>query len=110
MDEEVSPVDVTSNAELVGITFHTPSALHAYDLAAQIRKRGVCVALGGPHVTLVPDEAQDHADVISSGEAELNWPQILKDFVTGRTRNAIARTRHRRWTQRRRRERPVPPA
>ena len=83
IDEEVSSVDVTSNADLVGITFHTPSALHAYDLAAQFRKRGVCVALGGPHVTLVPDEAQDHADVIFVGEAESNWPQFLKDFVTG---------------------------
>ena len=31
IDEEASPVDVTSNADLVGITFHTPSALHAYD-------------------------------------------------------------------------------
>ncbi len=83
IDEEVSSVDVTSKADLVGITFHTPSALHAYDLAAQFRWRGVCVALGGPHVTLVPDEAQDHADVIFVGEAELNWPQFLKDFVTG---------------------------
>jgi radical SAM superfamily enzyme YgiQ (UPF0313 family) len=31
----------------------------------------------------VPDEAQDHADVIFVGEAESNWPQFLKDFVTG---------------------------
>ena len=83
IDEDVSPVDVTSVADLVGITFHTPSALHAYDLAAQFRNRGVCVVLGGPHVTLVPDEAQDHADVIFVGEAELNWPQFLKDFSAG---------------------------
>ena len=83
IDEEVSPVDMTSVADLVGITFHTPSALHAYDLAAQFRNRGVCVVLGGPHVTLVPDEAQDHADVIFVGEAELNWPQFLKDFSAG---------------------------
>lgn len=83
IDEDVSPVDVTSVADLVGITFHTPSALHAYDLAAQFRNRGVCVVLGGPHVTLVPDEAQHHADVIFVGEAELNWPQFLKDFAAG---------------------------
>jgi radical SAM superfamily enzyme YgiQ (UPF0313 family) len=83
IDEQASPVDVTSDVDLVGVTFHTPSALHAYDLAAQFRNRGVCVALGGPHVTLVPDEAQDHADVIFVGEAELNWPQFLKDFAAG---------------------------
>jgi len=83
IDEEVSQVEITSVADLVGITFHTPSALHAYDLAAQFRNRGVCVVLGGPHVTLMPDEAQDHADVIFVGEAELNWPQFLKDFAAG---------------------------
>jgi radical SAM superfamily enzyme YgiQ (UPF0313 family) len=83
VDEEVSSVDVTSNVDLVGITFHTPSAVHAYDLAAQFRQRGVCVALGGPHVTLAPDEAQAHADVIFVGEAERSWPQFLNDFATG---------------------------
>jgi hypothetical protein len=30
IDEEASAVDVTSNADLVGLAFHTPSALHAY--------------------------------------------------------------------------------
>jgi radical SAM superfamily enzyme YgiQ (UPF0313 family) len=84
IDEEVSPVDLTIAVDLVGITFHTPSAFHAYDLAAQFRKRGIPVALGGPHVTLMPDEAQAHADVIFVGEAESHWPQFLKDFEIGR--------------------------
>ena len=84
IDEEVSPVDVTQVVDLVGITFHTPSAFHAYDLAAQFRRRGIAVALGGPHVTLLPDEAQAHADVIFVGEAESYWPQFLKDFKIGR--------------------------
>ena len=84
IDEEVSPVDPTIAADLVGITFHTPSAFHAYDLAAQFRKRGIPVALGGPHVTLIPDEAQAHADVILLEEAESHWPEFLKDFEIGR--------------------------
>jgi radical SAM superfamily enzyme YgiQ (UPF0313 family) len=84
IDEDVSTVDTTIAADLVGITFHTPSAHHAYDLAAQFRRRGVPVVLGGPHVTLVPDEAQDHADVIFVGEAEILWEQFLKDFRIGR--------------------------
>src|SRR3974377_1332722 len=84
IDEEVSPVDQTMAADLVGITFHTPSAFHAYDLAAQFCRRGIPVALGGPHVTLVPDEAQVHADVIFVGEAESHWAQFLKDFEIGR--------------------------
>jgi radical SAM superfamily enzyme YgiQ (UPF0313 family) len=84
IDEEVSPADLTMAVDLVGITFHTPSAIHAYDLAAQFRKRGIFVALGGPHVTLMPDEAQAHADAIFVGEAELHWPQFLKDLEAGK--------------------------
>jgi radical SAM superfamily enzyme YgiQ (UPF0313 family) len=67
IDEEVSPTDLTMAVDLVGITFHTPSAFHAYDLSAQFRKQGIPVVLGGPHVTLMPDEAQAHADVIFVG-------------------------------------------
>jgi radical SAM superfamily enzyme YgiQ (UPF0313 family) len=84
VDEAVSPVDVMQQADLVGITFHTPSAFHAYDLAAQFRARGIPVVLGGPHVTLLPDEAQSRANVIFVGEAELTWPQFLKNFESGR--------------------------
>ena len=84
IDEDVSPVNPAAVADLVGITFHTPSARHAYDMAAQFRSRGVPVVLGGPHVTLMPDEAQDHADVIFIGEAENLWQQFLEDFKMGR--------------------------
>ena len=82
------PVDATIAADLVGITSHTPSAHHAYGLAAQFRGRGVPVVLGGPHVTLMPDEAQDHADVIFVGEAEILWEQFLKEFANGRARGS----------------------
>ncbi|MBL8055185.1 MAG: B12-binding domain-containing radical SAM protein, partial [Anaerolineales bacterium] len=71
-------------ADLVAITFHTPSAGHVYELAAGFRRRGVPVALGGPHVTLLPDEAQQHADVIFVGEAETEWPRFLREFEAGR--------------------------
>ena len=83
VDETITPVDVTLQVDLVAITFHTPSAVHVYELAGQFRLRGIPVALGGPHVTLLPDEAQVHADVVFVGEAELNWSRFLKDFETG---------------------------
>jgi radical SAM superfamily enzyme YgiQ (UPF0313 family) len=84
VDEAVSPVDVNMPVDLVGITFHTPSAMHVYELADRFRGRGIPVALGGPHVTLLPDEAQGHADAIFVGEAEETWPQFLQDFEQGR--------------------------
>ncbi len=82
IDEAITPVDVTLQVDLVAITFHTPSAPQVYELADQFRRRGIPVVLGGPHVALLPDEAQLHADVIFVGEAELTWPQFLKEFET----------------------------
>lgn len=83
IDEAVTPVDAALQVDLVGITFHTPSAFHVYALAAQFRRRGIPVVLGGPHVTLMPAEAQAYADVIFVGEAELHWPHFLRDFEQG---------------------------
>lgn len=82
-DEEAENIDWKLNPQVVGITFHTPSAYHAYDIAKHFRSRGVCVALGGPHASLVPDEALQHADVIFVGEAEGLWEKFLNDFRSG---------------------------
>ena len=83
VDEEAEDIDWTAQPDVVGITFHTPSAYHAYGLAAQFRSRGAFVVMGGPHVTLLPKEAGQHADVIFVGEAEGLWEEFLNDFVTG---------------------------
>ena len=86
VDEAVETVDLESPVDLVAITFHTPSAPYAYQLASRFRRRGVTTALGGPHVTLQPDEAQAHADVIFIGEAEQTWPRFLAEFESGNHR------------------------
>ncbi len=83
IDEEAEPIDCSIAVDVVAITFHTPSAYHAYDLAMRFRSRGICVAMGGPHVTLIPEEASRYADVIFVGEAEGLWERFLNDFVAG---------------------------
>lgn len=83
VDEVAENIDWTDHPDVVGITFHTPSAHHAYDLAARFRARGACVVLGGPHVTLLPEESGQHADVIFVGEAEGLWEEFLNGFGTG---------------------------
>jgi radical SAM superfamily enzyme YgiQ (UPF0313 family) len=91
VDEDAEAIDWAEQPDVVGITFHTPSAYHAYDLAARFRSRGTCVAMGGPHVTLLPDEAGRHADVIFVGEAEDLWEEFLNGFVTGTYRRVYQR-------------------
>jgi len=83
IDEVAEGIDWNIEADLVGITLHTPSAYHAYDIATRFRSRGTCVVMGGPHVTLVPEEASQYADVIFIGEAEGLWEEFLKSFEIG---------------------------
>ena len=93
VDEEAEPIDWTAHADIVAITFHTPSAYHAYSIAARFRSRDICVALGGPHVTLMPEEAAGHADVVFVGEAEGLWEDFLRDFQNGSHRGVYRQTR-----------------
>ena len=83
VDEEAEDIYWNFDADVVGITFHTPSAFHAYDIAARFRSRGICVVMGGPHVTLLPEEAGRYADAIFVGEAEGLWEEFLNGFEAG---------------------------
>lgn len=84
VDEGIADVDPSTPYDLVGISAITGSSGRAYELAADYRKRGVPVVLGGVHPTLLPDEAQRHADSVVVGFAEETWPELLRDFVAGR--------------------------
>lgn len=85
LDEGIQDVDPdTINADLVGMTVITGTATRAYELAARFRQRDIPVVLGGPHVTLMPDDAQPHADAIVVGYAEEEWPRLLRDFAADR--------------------------
>lgn len=83
LDEGIQDVDLRIDVDLVGMTVITGTALRAYELAAQFRNRKIPVVLGGPHVTLIPEDAQPHADAIVVGYAEEAWPQLLRDFSQG---------------------------
>ena len=83
IDEGIDEVPADLEADLIGMTVFTGTAARTYELAAQFRRRGIPVVLGGPHVTLVPDDAQPHADGIVVGYAEQTWPQLLRDFAQG---------------------------
>ena len=90
LDEGTGDVPLDLDADLVGMTVITGSSLRAYELAAHYRRRGIKVVLGGPHVTLMPDEAQQHADAICTGYAEQSWPALLRDFARGALRPRYA--------------------
>ena len=85
-DEGIQDLPEIPDADIVGMTVITGTAKRAYELSDQYRSHGITVVLGGPHVTLVPDEARNHADAIVVGYAEDTWPQLLRDFANGTLR------------------------
>ncbi|MGI9391162.1 MAG: B12-binding domain-containing radical SAM protein [Boseongicola sp.] len=69
--------------DLVGISSFTARIEATYRLASRYRAMGVPVVLGGLHVSMMPDEAQAHADAIVVDGAEGAWPQLIADFRAG---------------------------
>lgn len=88
IDEGIMSIPDALDADLVGMTVITGSAKRAYALAARFRAEGKTVVLGGPHVSLMPQEAAEHADAICVGYAEDSWPQLLRDHSRGELKPA----------------------
>ena len=82
-DEHVEPLDLDDSPDVVVIQVYITSARRAYALADHYRQRGSYVAMGGLHVTSLPDEAAAHADTIFLGPGEDTWPAFLDDYRRG---------------------------
>ncbi|MBL0170917.1 MAG: B12-binding domain-containing radical SAM protein [Gemmatimonadaceae bacterium] len=83
-DDRMEAIPYDEPTDLVGITVETWTARRSYQIAAEYRKRGVQVILGGMHPTLVPDEAQAYADSVFTGDAEQGWTDVVADAKAGR--------------------------
>jgi len=82
-DEHVEKLDLNDEPDLVIIQVYITNAYRAYQIADHYRARGSYVALGGLHVTSLPDEAAPHADTIFIGPGEHTFPQFLRDLTSG---------------------------
>jgi radical SAM superfamily enzyme YgiQ (UPF0313 family) len=82
-DEHVEKLELDDEPDLVVIQVYITNAYRAYELADHYRARGAYVALGGLHVTSLPEEAAPHADTIFLGPGEHTFPQFIKDFTAG---------------------------
>ncbi|HEX4566686.1 MAG TPA: radical SAM protein, partial [Vicinamibacterales bacterium] len=80
VDEHVERLSLDDTPDLVVIQVYITNAYRAYAIADAYRARGICVVLGGLHVTSLPEEAARHADAIFLGPGEDTFPAFLKDF------------------------------
>ncbi|MEG3145425.1 radical SAM protein [Sphingomonas sp. RT2P30] len=83
VDDHVELLRTDDAPDLVVIQVYITNAYRAYALADRYRAKGCFVALGGLHVTALPEEAARHADAIFIGPGEQTFPRFLDDFRSG---------------------------
>lgn len=83
VDDHVETLDLQDTPDLVVIQVYITNAYRAYAIADHYRAQGCHVALGGLHVTSLPDEAAAHADTIFIGPGEQTFPLFLADLRAG---------------------------
>lgn len=83
-DEHVEELDLDDEPDLVIIQVYITNAFRAYRIADHYRAKGAYVALGGLHVTSLPEEALPHGDSIFLGPGEETFPRFLEDYRAGR--------------------------
>ena len=84
VDQHVERLYTDDEPDLVCIQVYVTNAYRAYKIADDYRSRGVYVAMGGLHVTALPDEAARHADTILLGPGEEAFPRFVDDLRRGR--------------------------
>jgi radical SAM superfamily enzyme YgiQ (UPF0313 family) len=95
-DQHIEKLSIDDFPDLVIIQVYITNAKRAYAIAKQYRERGIFVALGGLHVSSLPEEAEEFADTIFIGPAEQTFLEFLTDFknknVKKRYYSTIGRT------------------
>jgi radical SAM superfamily enzyme YgiQ (UPF0313 family) len=91
-DQHVEHLELQDSPDLVLIQVYITNAKRAYAIAKQYRDRGIFVALGGLHVTALPEEAEMYADSIFMGPAEQIFPEFLSDFKLKRSKRRYIST------------------
>ncbi len=85
IDENVEPINFErcAQADIVGVTGMSVQRHRMKEILAELKKRGVFTAVGGPLVTVLEDYFDGLADVVFIGEAETTWPQFLNEWKQG---------------------------
>jgi radical SAM superfamily enzyme YgiQ (UPF0313 family) len=83
VDENVEPIPLEPQADLIGICGMGVQYQRQSELLRYYRGRGYFVVAGGSYASLCPEKYTDLADAIIAGEAEHIWPQFCRDFEAG---------------------------
>lgn len=87
IDEAITRFDprMVGARDIVCISVLTNNCCEAYRVAAQAKQSNATVIMGGPHATLLPDEALRHgADAVVRGDGDIALGQVLEDALMNR--------------------------
>jgi radical SAM superfamily enzyme YgiQ (UPF0313 family) len=82
-DEHITPVDMNTQADFIGLTGKSSQMNRMLELAKQFRERGKVVLIGGPYASLVPEQARPYCDILVRGEMEEIAPKLFDDLRAG---------------------------
>ena len=86
-DEPLETVVRRGGYEMLGITAATPLIKDAWNMAKEGKRLGMITVLGGPHLTLMPEESvgpeHPEVDYVVKGEAEESIIELV-DAIEGR--------------------------
>lgn len=92
VDENVQPIPITPDADIIGICGMGVQFSRQKELMAYYRKQGHYVVAGGSYASLCPEEYESLADTIVAGEAEYIWKEFCRDFEMMRPRKLYHET------------------
>ena len=81
-DDRVETIDYNEPTDLVAISVETYTAMRAYQIASEYRKRNVPVVMGGFHASLCPEEVSQYAESVVVGEAEASRSEFERRHRT----------------------------
>ena len=85
--EVVDEIDYNSDADIVAIGTMGHATFRGLEIAAEFKKRGKTVVLGGYMASIAFEEAMKHVDSVVVGDAEISYPLMLQDFeATGKVK------------------------
>ncbi len=89
--EELGALDLKDllDADLVGISSITSTSKRSYEIAKILKKVGVPVFMGGPHVTYLVDEALEYCDYVVRGEADDMVVDLVNALTQGKDLSKI---------------------
>jgi len=83
VDENIEPLPLRPQADLIGICGMGVQAARQKHLLRYYRAAGYYTVAGGSYASLCPEGYQGIADTVVAGEAEYVWPRFCSDLVAG---------------------------